>query len=177
MRYRIDGVLHEMKAPPKRLQAAIISRLKIQSNMSISEHRIPQDGRIQTDGGRQADRLARIVLADQSRREHRHAYPGQGRTAPGLAGAGLFHGRPADLRAADRLAGRHPAGDRADRLGQDHHALFLPAFHQPARPQDHHGGGPGGIFAGGHQPGAGQRSGRADLLRPPCARSCARRPT
>ena len=51
MRYRIDGVLHEVKAPPKRLQAAIISRLKIQSNMSISEHRIPQDGRIQTSVG------------------------------------------------------------------------------------------------------------------------------
>jgi general secretion pathway protein E/type IV pilus assembly protein PilB len=51
VRYRIDGVLHEMKAPPKRLQPAIISRLKIQSNMSISEHRIPQDGRIQTQAG------------------------------------------------------------------------------------------------------------------------------
>jgi type IV pilus assembly protein PilB len=51
MRYRIDGVLHEVKAPPKRLQAAVLSRLKIQSNMSISEHRIPQDGRIQTGVG------------------------------------------------------------------------------------------------------------------------------
>ena len=51
MRYRIDGVLHEMKSPPKRLQASIITRLKIQSNMSISEHRIPQDGRIQTKAG------------------------------------------------------------------------------------------------------------------------------
>ena len=48
LRYRIDGVLHEMKGPPKRLQASIITRLKIQSNMSIAEHRIPQDGRIQT---------------------------------------------------------------------------------------------------------------------------------
>ncbi len=51
IRYRIDGMLHEMKPPPKRLQAAIIQRLKIQSNMSISEHRIPQDGRIQTNVG------------------------------------------------------------------------------------------------------------------------------
>jgi general secretion pathway protein E/type IV pilus assembly protein PilB len=51
MRYRIDGVLHEIKAPPKRLQAAVISRLKIQSDMSISEHRVPQDGRIQTAVG------------------------------------------------------------------------------------------------------------------------------
>jgi type IV pilus assembly protein PilB len=51
LRYRIDGVLHEMKAPAKRLQASIITRLKIQSNMSISEHRIPQDGRIQSKVG------------------------------------------------------------------------------------------------------------------------------
>jgi len=48
VRYRIDGVLHEMKSPPKRLQASMLSRLKIQSNMSIAERRIPQDGRIQT---------------------------------------------------------------------------------------------------------------------------------
>ena len=51
LRYRIDGVMHEMKNPPKRLQPAIISRLKIMSNMSISERRIPQDGRIQTSVG------------------------------------------------------------------------------------------------------------------------------
>jgi general secretion pathway protein E/type IV pilus assembly protein PilB len=51
VRYRIDGVLHEMKSPPKRLQASILSRLKIQSNMSIAERRIPQDGRIQTQVG------------------------------------------------------------------------------------------------------------------------------
>src|SRR5688572_12750884 len=51
VRYRIDGVLHEVKSPPKRLQASIISRLKIQSNMSIAEKRIPQDGRIQSQVG------------------------------------------------------------------------------------------------------------------------------
>ncbi len=51
VRYRIDGVLHEQKSPPKRLQGPIISRLKIQSNMSIAEKRIPQDGRIQTQVG------------------------------------------------------------------------------------------------------------------------------
>jgi len=51
LRYRIDGMLHEMKSPPKRLQPSIIARLKIQSNMSIAEHRIPQDGRIQSQVG------------------------------------------------------------------------------------------------------------------------------
>ena len=47
VRYRIDGVLHEVDSPPKRLQSAIISRVKIMSNMSIAEKRVPQDGRIQ----------------------------------------------------------------------------------------------------------------------------------
>jgi len=47
VRYRIDGMLHEVDNPPKRLQPAIISRIKIMANMSIAEKRIPQDGRIQ----------------------------------------------------------------------------------------------------------------------------------
>ena len=48
VRFRIDGVLQEIQAPPKRLQSAIISRLKIMTgSMSIAEKRLPQDGRIQ----------------------------------------------------------------------------------------------------------------------------------
>ena len=48
VRFRIDGVLQEMQAPPKKLQSAIISRLKIMTGtMSIAEKRLPQDGRIQ----------------------------------------------------------------------------------------------------------------------------------
>ncbi len=47
VRYRIDGVLHTIFSPPKRVQAALISRLKIMSNLNIAEKRIPQDGRIQ----------------------------------------------------------------------------------------------------------------------------------
>jgi len=46
VRYRIDGVLHEVENPPKRLQPSIISRLKLMSNVSIAEKRTPQDGRI-----------------------------------------------------------------------------------------------------------------------------------
>ena len=47
VRYRVDGVMHEVESPPKRLQSAIISRVKIMANMSIAEKRLPQDGRIQ----------------------------------------------------------------------------------------------------------------------------------
>lgn len=45
-RYRIDGVLHDVESPPTRLQAAIISRVKIMAKLDIAERRLPQDGRI-----------------------------------------------------------------------------------------------------------------------------------
>ena len=46
VRYRYDGVLHEVEPPPPRLQAAIISRIKIMARLDIAERRLPQDGRI-----------------------------------------------------------------------------------------------------------------------------------
>ncbi len=47
VRYRIDGVLHEVTTPPKRIQGALVSRIKIMANLNIAEKRKPQDGRIQ----------------------------------------------------------------------------------------------------------------------------------
>ncbi len=47
VRYRIDGVLQEVEAPPARSTAAIISRIKIMAKLNIAERRLPQDGRIQ----------------------------------------------------------------------------------------------------------------------------------
>lgn len=56
IRYRIDGALREMPPPQKSLQSAIISRIKLMSNMKLSEKRIPQDGRIKfTVKGRELD--------------------------------------------------------------------------------------------------------------------------
>ncbi|MGI8685913.1 MAG: GspE/PulE family protein [Acidimicrobiales bacterium] len=46
VRYRIDGVLHEVMRPPKSIQSGIISRLKIMAEINIAERRIPQDGRV-----------------------------------------------------------------------------------------------------------------------------------
>src|SRR5437867_1196720 len=46
IRFRIDGVLHEMLTPPKRLEAAILSRIKVMASLDIAERRLPQDGRI-----------------------------------------------------------------------------------------------------------------------------------
>lgn len=56
IRYRIDGVLHQMPNPTKRAQASIVSRLKIMSGMNIAERRLPQDGRIKIAlGGKLVD--------------------------------------------------------------------------------------------------------------------------
>jgi type IV pilus assembly protein PilB len=46
VRFRMDGVLHEIMTPPKRLEAALTSRVKIMANLDIAERRLPQDGRI-----------------------------------------------------------------------------------------------------------------------------------
>ncbi len=56
IRYRVDGALYEMSPPPKSMSGPIASRIKIMSNLNISESRLPQDGRISVNlGGRQID--------------------------------------------------------------------------------------------------------------------------
>jgi type IV pilus assembly protein PilB len=52
VRYRIDGVLHEIMRPPIKMKAALISRFKILSDLNIAERRVPQDGRIKLRLGR-----------------------------------------------------------------------------------------------------------------------------
>lgn len=56
VRYRIDGMLHEMMSPPLKMKGSLISRLKIMAELDIAEKRIPQDGRIKIRfGGRSID--------------------------------------------------------------------------------------------------------------------------
>jgi type IV pilus assembly protein PilB len=52
IRYRIDGVLQEMMQPPMKMKSAIVSRLKIMSELDIAERRVPQDGRIKLKVGK-----------------------------------------------------------------------------------------------------------------------------
>ena len=51
IRYRVDGALYEMTAPPKSLATPVISRVKVMSNLNIAERRLPQDGRIELPVG------------------------------------------------------------------------------------------------------------------------------
>jgi general secretion pathway protein E len=56
VRYRIDGILYDLEAPPRRLQAAVTSRLKLMAELNIAERRLPQDGRIRMSlNGRRVD--------------------------------------------------------------------------------------------------------------------------
>ena len=56
IRFRVDGIMHEVQSPPKHMQSAIISRIKIMATLDITERRVPQDGRFNiTIGGRKID--------------------------------------------------------------------------------------------------------------------------
>jgi type IV pilus assembly protein PilB len=63
VRYRVDGVLYDMMRVPKRLQAAVISRIKIMAGLNIAERRLPQDGRIPVNSnGREYDLRVSTLL-------------------------------------------------------------------------------------------------------------------
>jgi general secretion pathway protein E len=81
VRYRIDGVLQDAVAPPRRLAAAVVSRLKIMAELDIAERRVPQDGRIRL---RMRDRQVDVRVS----------------TLPTL------HGESVVLRLLDKEAGR-----------------------------------------------------------------------
>ncbi len=62
IRYRVDGVFREAEAPPTALHAGIVSRIKVMSNLNITEHRLPQDGRIKFSvGGRDVDFRVSVI--------------------------------------------------------------------------------------------------------------------
>src|SRR5262245_43190384 len=94
IRYRIDGILFDQEAPPRRLQAAVTSRIKIMAEMNIAERRLPQDGRIRvTLQGRRVDiRVSTIPTV---------------------------HGESIVMRLLDRSSVFHPL----ERLGFDAHML------------------------------------------------------
>jgi type IV pilus assembly protein PilB len=66
VRYRIDGVLHDVMTLPKVIQAALVARIKVLANLKIDEHRLPQDGRFKTekDGYKFSLRVSIIPIFD-----------------------------------------------------------------------------------------------------------------
>ena len=134
IRYRIDGILHEVAVPPQLrvLQSAIISRLKVMAHMDIAERRLPQDGRInlQSNSANIDVRVSTIPTVNGESislrllsRDQQHQQFGFERLD--LSPAAFAHDRGA-LAAAERDRAR----DRTDGFGQIDFALLLPQQHQ-----------------------------------------------
>ncbi len=62
IRYRIDGVLHDVSTAPRSISSAVITRLKVMADMNVAEHRIPQDGRISLNVGKKGLDLRMATL-------------------------------------------------------------------------------------------------------------------
>ena len=123
IRYRIDGVLIERDSPPRRLLGALLSRIKILAKMDIAERRRPQDGRIKiTVGEKQLDLRVSVLPTNHGQSVVMRLLDKDnirvGVRQLGLADADFRH-----VPQPDPPAERDHAGDRSDRLGQDHHAL------------------------------------------------------
>src|SRR5215213_1807647 len=142
VRFRTDGVLHEVQRIPKRLAPGVITRLKVLAKMDIAERRKPQDGRISLGAkaaGRTLDvRVASLPTVDGEKLAMRLL--DKSKQAPTLEELGLNE-------------------EMRQIFGEVDDALRRPDGDQPARDQRDHGRGPGRIPASRRQPGADQRQG------------------
>ena len=173
IRFRIDGVMHDATSASPAIHPAVVSRLKVLGEMDITEHRIPQEGRVSLSvSDRQIDlRLATLPVASTA--------------------------RPCVMRLLDKSASIRSlpelgfSADTLERYAQSYHHPYgvilvtgptgagktttlyatLQEVHDPGEVRGH-GGGPGRVPDRRDHPGADQPQGRADLLERPASRSC-----
>nr|WP_284287182.1 ATPase, T2SS/T4P/T4SS family [Angustibacter aerolatus] len=163
VRYRIDGVLHEVMRSPRAIQSGVISRLKIMADIDIAERRVPQDGRLSVNAnGRKIDlRVATLPTVWGEKVVMRIL--DNSTASLDLADLGFSAANYERFSKSLGEALRHDPGDRAHRVGQVDDALRHAEHRQQARGQRHHRRGPGRVPVAGHQPGAGEREGGPDL--------------
>ncbi len=138
VRYRIDGVLHHIESIPRKLQAAIISRIKIMAKLNIAEKRLPQDGRIKLRVGEsEIDlRVSTIpVLYGESivmrilRKEG---------IVIDLQATRIRRGNAFDLQYANPKTERHRSCYRPDGKRKDNDSVWCARQDQHSRQQDHY---------------------------------------
>ena len=129
VRFRIDGILYNVMAPPMKFRDAITSRIKIMAKLDIAEKRLPQDGRIKirfaVDGATKEIDFRVSCPADALRREDRHASARQGQADARHDEARLRVRVVEQARGSDRQALGHGARHRPDRQRQDQYALLV----------------------------------------------------
>ena len=163
VRYRIDGVLHEVESPPRRLSAAVISRIKIMANLDIAERRLPQDGRIRLRvQGKEIDLRVSTVPTMHGESVVMRILD-KGGVALDFQRLGFEDDTLKTF--LDVLMEPHgillvtgPTGSR-----QDDDALHGARSPEPARRQDPHRRGPGRIPDGRHQPDPGEAADRSHV--------------
>ena len=165
IRYRIDGVLHEVDVVPRAVQAALISRLKIMSNVDITERRVPQNGRITVQLGQRMVDLRAATLPTVWGEKIVLRVLDTGGIDLELKKLGFTDDELRAVRALVHQAARHVARHRPDRVGQVDDPVRDAVDDQQADGQRDHRRGPGRVPAARRQPGAGQPQGRPDLRR------------
>ena len=165
VRFRIDGVLHEIDRVPFAVQSPLISRLKIMASVDITEKRVPQNGRITVRLDRHKVDLRLATLPTVWGEKVVLRVLDTGGIDLELRKLGFTDTSYDRFSALVHQAARHGAGDRADRFGQVDHAVRDAGRDQQARGQHHHRGGPGRVPAGRRQPGAGEPQGRPHVRR------------
>ena len=124
VRYRIDGVLHEVESPPASLTAAVISRVKIMAKLNIAERRLPQDGRIRCACRARNSTCACPPCRPCTANRWSCVSSTASRVVFDFDSLGFTDGSlPSASCKVLEQPQRHPAGHRPDRLGQDHHAV------------------------------------------------------
>ncbi len=186
VRLRIDGMMTNTKPFSRTMGDCVVNIFKVLCNLDITEKRKPQDGSFSAQVGQQAgpgDWRYRLV-------DFRVA------TAGSVAGeklvmrildstqqlTDLSQVGMTDAMHERNPRHRHPAarpvpGVRTDRLGQEHHAVRLPARDRPLQPEHHHGREPRRISPRQCDADRGQSARRARPSPPSCAASCGKTPT
>src|SRR5262249_48157089 len=169
VRLRIDGVLHDLLAPPLSLHAALVSRVKIMAGLDIAERRLPQGGRNALRGGGRGGGVPGAVVPAPPRARLGLRLPHPAGRARGARGARPPAPRPRRghdhqrSRVRARAEPRPAAGHRANRQRQDHHPLCTapPPGHGRAQRDDHRGSDR--VSAAGHRPAPGGAAHRPHL--------------
>ena len=167
IRFRIDGVLHEITRSPKAIQGGVSTRLKVMASLDIAEHRVPQDGRITlTAGRREIDMRVATLPTVHGEKVVLRVLDKSTRLAQPLTARVPAQCRES-LRARLQASLRDHPRDRPDRVGQvDDPVCHLERAQLP-RAQPHHGRGPGRVPAPRGEPGAGEPEGRSQLRERP----------
>ena len=178
VRFRVDGVLHDVMQLPKSRRKQLIARVKVMTAMDISDHRLPQDGRMTLVVDERPVDVRAVVLPTAYGESHRVTDP---RQAPGQCGRSTSSDMSPSSLTRLRVALHHAwglvRGDGTDGLREVDDVVRRCRRAQRPRTQHHHRRGSHRVPDTGHEADAGEPARRSDASRPHSDRSCAPIPT